>query len=457
MTKNSSQDTIYALATAPGKAGVAVIRLSGAKAGEVTKTLIASELPRARFAHFTKFYSPDSESIIDEGLLLWMPGPNSFTGENVAELQIHGGAAIIEAFFEAFQGFPNCRMAEAGEFSRRAFLNGKMDLTEIEAVADLVEAQTQHQHKQALRQMQGELGSLYQDWHLRLKKSLAYMEAFLDFPDEDLPEEINPEVYKTVLTLQDEIKSHLEDHNIGERIREGFYISILGLPNAGKSSLLNMIAQREVAIVTDIAGTTRDALEVDLNLEGYPVILVDTAGLRETEDKVEHIGVERALQKAEASDLRIIMLEAKALDAFKNDLADLEKQIAFDKTALWVINKSDLIDAAELDKLKSLLPNQNPLILSIKSNEGIADFKKALIDLMKVRYTIPESPMLTRQRHRKHIEAAFENLTHFQTTPAQELAAEELRSAMHQLGCITGHVDVEDLLDVIFRDFCIGK
>jgi tRNA modification GTPase len=457
MTKNSSQDTIYALATAPGRAGVAVIRISGSKTEEVTKTLIGSDLPKPRFAHFTKYYAPQSEQLIDEGLLLWMPGPNSFTGEDVAEFQIHGGAAIIEAFFDSFSHFPYCRMAEPGEFSRRAFLNGKMDLTEIEAVADLVEAQTQHQHKLALRQMQGELGNLYRDWHLRLKKALAYMEAFLDFPDEDLPEEINPEIYKTVNVLKDEMTMHLEDHSIGERIREGFYISIVGLPNAGKSSLLNMLAQREVAIVTDLAGTTRDVLEVDLNLDGYPVILVDTAGLRETDDMIENIGVQRALQKAGASDLKIIMVEAAPLDAFRKDLSDLEKQIPLDPMALWVINKSDLVDTNTYEELKSALPGEDPLILSIKNNKGISDFKNALVGLMKTKYSIPDSPMLTRQRHRKHIEAALQSLLAFPNAKAQELAAEELRSAMYQVGCITGHVDVEDLLDVIFRDFCIGK
>lgn len=453
-----NNDTIYALATAPGKAGIAVIRLSGPKTIEICEKLTKKEIPKPHYARIRSFYHPKTSDLLDNGLLLFMPNPHSFTGEDVAECQIHGGPAITAAFLEALSHFEQTRLAEPGEFSRRAFLNGKLDLTEIEALADLIHAQTQMQHRLALRQMAGSLTTLYQKWREDLKKSLAYLEAFLDFPDEDLPESINPVLYENVQRLKAELAAHLNDQQIGEKIREGFYVSITGLPNAGKSTLLNYLAKRDVAIVTDIAGTTRDPVEVEMNIGGYPVVLIDTAGLQETTDIVESIGIKKALEKAEHADFNILLLEGKNLQDLQKDLAQLNKFLPFESERLLVINKSDLLSKSDIQIIRtSLSQNQQPIFISLKDGQGIDDFKDALLAFFSSHFALPEGPLITRERHRVHLQKCLIALESFLINPDQVLAAEDLRQAMHQLGTITGIVDVEDLLDVIFRDFCIGK
>lgn len=405
--------------------------------------LTQKPLPQPRQATLRTLFDSQGEAI-DQALILFFPAPHSFTGEDVGEIHCHGSRAIILRLTEILCHYPNCRQALPGEFTRRAFDHGKMDLTAVEGLADLIDAETEAQRRQALRQMNGHLGALYQSWADKIKRSLAYIEAELDFPDEDLPGGLLEKLIPGLVELIAHISDHLSDHRRGERLRDGVVITILGAPNAGKSSLLNLLAQREVAIVSDRAGTTRDLLEVHLDLNGYPAILIDTAGIRESDDPVEQEGIRRALQRAQSSDLTLLLIDALA-----------PKDISHNQNlndCLVVINKTDddkLIERANLqwpDAIK----------ISARSGYGI----DLLIDRLshKVADLVQgENLVLTRARHRTALEAALFHLNGFSHTSDPALAAEELRMALRKIGEVTGRVDVEALLDVIFRDFCIGK
>jgi tRNA modification GTPase len=444
----SPEGTIVALASAPGRAGVAVLRVSGEKASQVvTKLCVPSILPEPRKAALRTLRDPETGETLDHALVLWFPAPASFTGENVVELHLHGGRAIIAAALKTLCSLDGFRLAEAGAFSRRAFENGKLDLTEAEGIADLVDAETAAQRRQALRQMEGDLGRLYQNWAERLTHRLAFIEAEIDFADEELPPEITAQRLDDLRLLEKEITTHLDDRHRGEKLREGFVVALLGAPNAGKSSLLNALARREAAIVASTPGTTRDVIEVQLDLGGYPVTLADTAGLRETVDAIESEGVRRALARAEQADFKILVF-----DGSEHPALDPKTKALCDDASLVVVNKKDLLSSPPP------LAQKGEIFVSAKTGEGLAALTQKLTHEIDKRFTGDGAPALTRARHRAALEEALDHLRRALASGEQtELCAEDLRLAVRALGRITGQVDVEDLLDIIFSTFCIGK
>ncbi|HEX6958013.1 MAG TPA: tRNA uridine-5-carboxymethylaminomethyl(34) synthesis GTPase MnmE [Ferrovibrio sp.] len=446
--------TIYALSSAPGRAGVAVIRLSGPQAADAVLALTGRDLPKPRTASLRRLRDADGV-LIDEALVLWFEKPHSFTGEDVAELHVHGGRAVLAALFDALAKLPGLRLAEPGEFSRRAFEHGRFDLTQAEALGDLINAETEAQRRQALQQMQGALGNLYEGWRNRLTHALAHLEAEIDFPDEDLPEGVAAEVKPQIARLREEIAGHLADNRRGEILREGLMVAILGAPNVGKSSLLNALARRDVAIVSEIPGTTRDVIEAHLDLGGYPVVLADTAGLRAKDetaaDRIEREGIHRALKRAEGADLKLVVLDAARL---RETLAE-ETAALIDENAIVVVNK---VDAAPDLPPDLAFAGRAPIRLSVKTGAGMTDLLAALQEAVTARLGGGAGASLTRERHRLALQDCVASLDRFLAdTSAAELAAEDVRLAARALGRITGRIEVEDLLDVIFRDFCIGK
>jgi tRNA modification GTPase len=438
--------TIYALSSGHGKAGVAVIRVSGAAAGDVLRSL-AGAVPSPRAASLRPLRDPGTGQLLDNSLIIWFPAPASFTGEDMAELQIHGGRAVIEAVFGALGAIPGLRPAEPGEFARRAFENGKLDLTEAEGLADLIDAETEAQRRQALRQSSGALRKLYDGWRSWLVEALAAIEAELDFSDEgDVPEAVAARARSVVGALRDEIAAHLADRRGGEILRDGFRVVIAGPPNAGKSSLMNALARRDVAIVSEEAGTTRDVIEVRLDLGGFPVILMDTAGIREAAGAIEQEGIRRALDRAREADLVLWIADATAPgDADPRGL-DLPSGVP----VLKAINKIDIATAA---------PAEDALPLSIRTGEGLDRLIGELTKAAETAADVGESPAITRARHRRELERCAAALCGFLNGDFGdlELRAEDLRTAAAALGRLTGRVDVEDILDKIFADFCIGK
>src|SRR5579862_653425 len=433
-------ETIYAPATAAGRAAVAIIRLSGPQSGAALQAL-AGGLPPPRVARRVRVRDPASGETLDDGLALWLPGPRSLTGEDVAELHLHGSRAVLSAVM-AVLGRMGLRLAEPGEFTRRAFLNGKLDLVQAEAVADLAASETEAQRRQALRKLGGELGELYRLWGDRLLRLLAHLEAAIDFPDEDLPPALEARVAADTAELADEIARHLADGHRGERLRDGLMVAIVGPPNAGKSSLLNQLARHEAAITSPIAGTTRDVIEVAIDLAGFPVVLADTAGLRDSADAVEQEGLRRAVARAASADLRLFVFEAER----PQDAAGAAAWPGPD--TLLVANKIDVAERAALPP--------GAVAVSALTGEGIAQLVRALAARVAERYDIA-APLLTRARHRGALEVAAEALRRSLAAPLAELRAEDLRLAWRSLGRITGRVDVDDLLDIIFADFCLGK
>jgi tRNA modification GTPase len=424
-------DTIFAPATAAGPAGIAVIRISGPRAGDALRAL-AGRLPKPRHATRAKFRTKGEA--LDDGLALWFPAPASFSGEDMAELHLHGGRATVAAALAALSAMDGLRLAEPGEFTRRAFDNGKLDLTAVEGLADLVAAETEAQRRQALRQLEGALSALYEGWRAELLRILAWAEAELDFPDE------KPNVHgmnDKIRGILSRIILHLEDHRRGERLRDGIQIAILGPPNVGKSSLLNALARREAAIVAATAGTTRDVIEVHLDLAGYPVTLADTAGLREAASDIEAEGMRRALARAESADIKLVLFEAgKPVGAASKLLDD---------RAIRVFNKIDLARA------------RGPFAISVKTGEGLDELIAEVTRRVGTLAELGDGPALTRARHREALVECRAALERALAAAQPELAAEDLRLAVRALGRITGRVGVEDVLDVIFRDFCIGK
>lgn len=432
--------TIFAPATASGKAGVAVIRVSGPQALEAVKKMTAIKTPIPRKAMFSEIHTPDGTAV-DNGLVLYFPCPNSFTGEDVVEFQTHGGRAIISAVLSGLAQIGGFRPAGRGEFTRRAVENGKMDLTAAEGLADLVDAETEQQRKQALRQMGGALAKIYEDWHDRLLHVLAWMEAYIDFPEEEIPEDVSADVRGKIAGLMSEIQVHLNDGRRGEKLRDGFQIAIIGAPNAGKSSLMNRLAQRDVAIVSSAAGTTRDIIEVRLDINGYPVIVADTAGLRDTDEEIEAEGVRRAKARAEEADLVLWLSDAlKGKNNTETEKIDSEK-------IFRIMNKADQTEPQ----------NDGNIWISAKTGQGIDVLLDRIGRFVEEKMALREEPSLTRLRHRKALEECLQCLNSSLKAPEIELMTEDLRMAMRSLGKITGQVQVEELLDVIFKDFCIGK
>ena len=441
-------NTIYALASGAGTAGVAVIRVSGPAAGQTVERLTGQPAPTPRLATLRRFRDPADGGDIDEGLVLWFPGPASYTGEDIAEFHIHGGAAVTAAMFSALADVQDCRMAEPGEFTRRAFEYGKLDLTSAEAVADLVAAQTVAQRHQALGQYDGALAALYDDWRTQLTGLLAHAETTVDFSDEELPTDIQESIRDNILYIKGQITQYIDDQHRGERIRTGFRVVIIGAPNVGKSSLLNRIAARDAAIVSEAAGTTRDVIEVQMNLGGYAVTIADTAGIREAEGTIEAEGVRRARLSAETADLRVVVFDASelpGLDGFSLDYVN--------DNAIIILNKTDISAREPPDTIKG--HKISPV--SAKTGNGIDEFLANLTAETQKRLAASEQPPLTRARHREALESCAAALARASTASLPELAAEDIRLAVRSLGRITGRIDVEDVLDVIFRDFCIGK
>ncbi|HAT36750.1 MAG TPA: tRNA uridine-5-carboxymethylaminomethyl(34) synthesis GTPase MnmE [Rhodospirillaceae bacterium] len=443
-------ETIYALASGIGRAGVAIFRLSGPEAGPTLTSLTGADLPPPRVAVRIKIADPESGEQIDDGLALWFPAPRSFTGEDVAELHLHGGTATRERVLVLLGNQSGLRLAMPGEFTRRAVLAGKMDLTAAEGLIDLIDAETEAQRRQALRQSQGALGRLYDSWRDRLLPSLAHLEAAIDFPDEDLPADLDSASAIQLAEVMDEISDHLRDNFRGERLRDGLKITIVGPPNVGKSSLLNWLAQKDAAIVSAGAGTTRDVIEVHMNMDGYPVVLADTAGIRSTASTVEAIGVERAFERAQTSDLKIAVLAADDLGA----LSQMEEII--DSETICVLNKIDL--ANECESAADIFPQGvDSYDISVKTEVGLEALIGGISKAVANQIGGGDAPAITRQRHREALQSCRDALERGVAQKDVELRAEDMRLAVRSLGNITGLVDVEDLLDVIFRDFCIGK
>lgn len=439
-------ETIFALSSGRPPAAIAVVRISGPQAGAALSALIG-KIPEPRHASFARLREPRTGEVIDEALALWFPGPQSETGEDVAELQLHGGAAVIAGVFAALASVPGLRPAEAGEFTRRAFENGKLDLTKVEGLADLIAAETQAQRRQALRQLQGLLGNRADAWRTRLIEALALVEAGIDFSDEaDVSADVVTRALQTARALHDEMTVVLADSTRGERLREGLVIAIAGPPNAGKSTLLNYLARRDAAIVSPFAGTTRDVIEVHLDLDGYPVTLLDTAGIRATDDPVEQEGVARAKARAREADLVLWIVDASADDP------PVPRDIF--STAWIVYNKIDLAGQRALAQTAS-----RSFAVSATTGVGMDGLRAALAAHAAETFGAREPALVTRARQRELIAQSCAALQRALTLDESraDLLAEELRLAGRALGRLTGRVDVEDILDVIFRDFCIGK
>ena len=442
--------TIYALSSGPGISGVAVIRVSGKNTAEVVKQLTKSKLPPPKVATLKKFNKNGGKELIDEGVIIWFPGPNSYTGEDLAEFHEHGSRAVIKAMQLAISKIKNCRLAEPGEFTKRAFQNGRINLLKAESIADLISSETEIQRKQALKIMSGKSSDKFNSWREKLLKILSHIEAKIDFPDENLPQNIIREIQKTSNNVLKEIKKTLDDQKVGERIREGFKIAIVGPPNSGKSSLLNYLSKRDVAIVSEIAGTTRDVIETHLNLDGYPVIVSDTAGIRSSKNEIEKKGIKIALKRAEDADLRLIIVSAKNVD-FTSVLRNL-----LTKNAILVVNKSDLIKG----KLNSKLKKYDHVLISIKKDSNLNKLILKIKSKLKNKFSSNEDILITRERHRQNLINCVQHLEKFQKKKSArdfDKSAEDLRLATRHLGMIVGKVDVEELLGSIFNDFCIGK
>ena len=442
--------TIYALSSGPGLSGIAVIRISGTDTKKVLQNMTFLKLPEAKVATLRKFKNPETKDLIDEGILLWFPGPESYTGEDMAEFHVHGSKAVVEAMHSSLSKINGCRLAEPGEFTKIAFQNGKINLLKAESISDLISSETEIQRRQAIKIMSGKSSDKFNSLRQKLLKILSNIEAKIDFPEDDLPDDILNNILLDAKNVRQEIEKILNDQKVGEKIREGFKIAIIGPVNAGKSSLLNYLSKRDVAIVSEIAGTTRDVIETHLNLDGYPVIISDTAGIRDSIDEIEKKGIKLALEKAENADLNLIVLEPKSvnLSHFLNDVVS--------KNSIVVINKMDL----GIDKFNNEFKKYNPIQISIKEEKNLDKLVNLIKENLKNKFISSEEIFITRQRHRMNLEECVACLKNFEEKNTKEdfdKAAEDLRLATRYLGMIVGKVDVEEILGSIFNDFCIGK
>ena len=432
--------TIFALSTANGIAGLAVVRVSGHLALTALKTI-------SRKSHFdpnvltrTSFYDSENGNLIDRGLAVYFAKPKSFTGEDVVEFHIHGGRATVDLLLKTLSGINQLRLAEPGEFSKRAFINNKMDLTAIEAMGDLINAQTELQHNQALSQMDGSLNKLYLSWRKSLIELVAYLEADIDFAEEDIPDDVLKNINEKIEKLLVEMNEHINQRNQGEILRDGYRIAIVGTPNVGKSSLINLLANRDVAIVSDREGTTRDALEVRLNIAGFPVVFTDTAGLRQTSDEIEKKGIEITQKKIDEANLVI-------------ELFDDPTKLNFHDERLTILNKCDLHNKE--NKIYDRAIN-----ISVTTGDGIDHLIKQISDKVSNNFGSYSDTIPTKTRYILGVQNSIQSLLNAKTIDLKnnsELMVEELRLAIQEIGKITGHVDVEEYLEVIFKDFCIGK
>jgi tRNA modification GTPase len=440
---------IYALSSGRGPSGIAIVRVSGKDTLKICKNLTKLKEIKSNEVNYCQFHDPKNDNIIDpEALLLWFPGPNSYTGDDLAEFQVHGSNAVINALLKALSEQENCRLAEPGEFTKIAFQNDKIDLLKAESIGDLIHAETELQRDQAVKLVQGNASNYYNDLREKIIKSLAFIEAKIDFAEEDLPEKVLKDAHNSIKDIHSEISKIIEDNKVGEKIRDGFRVSITGEVNAGKSSLLNLLSKREVAIVSDEAGTTRDVIETYLNLDGYPVILADTAGIREGKNEVEKKGISLALGKLKEADLNIVVIDNSSKKINK------EIQSMINKDTIILLNKSDVSDK------QNHKFDVHTVLASVKNNNNI----DKLINLVKAKlskkFTSNNSALITRERHRIKLKECLIEIEKFlkkDSTKDLELAAEDLRMATQHLGSIVGKVDVEEILGSIFKDFCIGK
>ncbi len=446
----SHAQTIYALASAPGKAGVAVFRISGPAGPAALRSLGVEHPLTPRMATLVKLTSPATTphappAFIDQALALYFPAPHSFTGEDVVELHTHGSRAVARMLLDALGSVDGLRLAEPGEFARRAFMNGKFDLAQAEGLGDLIDAETKAQHAQAIRQIQGGLSKRIAGLRNRVLTPLALLEAYIDFPDEEIPESVLAETQREINGLISELKSLLDDGQVGEKIREGLTVVILGPPNVGKSSLLNALAKRDAAIVSAEAGTTRDLIEVPMEIAGYAVTLVDTAGLRETSGEIEAEGIRRARARAAMADLKIILIDCMSYAVQHAEVMQL-----IDDRTIVLLSKSDLLNAPP----PLLYP---AILLSTKSGSGMKAFLDLLAEKIAAQMDGISAPLITRARHREAFAHALASLERFDQRSALELRCEELRHAATAIGKITGKIAVDDVLDLVFSRFCIGK
>ena len=442
--------TIYALSSGPGLAGISVIRVSGPNTEVIISQLTDKKLPKPRVATRRKFIKIKDNEVIDEGILIWFPAPNSYTGEDMAEFHVHGSRAVVNAIHALISKIDGCRLAEPGEFTKIAFQNGKLNLLKAESVSDLISSETEIQRQQAIKIMSGKSSDKFNSLRQRLLKVLANVEAKIDFPEDDLPDDILQDIHFQTENIKDEIKKILNDQKVGERIREGFKIAIVGPTNAGKSSLMNYLSKRDIAIVSEIAGTTRDVIEAHLNIDGYPVVVSDTAGIRVANNEIEKKGIKLALDKADSADLNIIVLEPKSVD-FTRYLDGL-----LSKNAIILVNKSDL----GVDIIDQEIKKHNPIYISIKEEKNLDKLINLIKGNLKNKFISSEDIFITRQRHRNNLEKCVESLENFIKKKSKDdfdKAAEDLRLATRYLGMIVGKVDVEEILGSIFSDFCIGK
>tara|TARA_B100000780_G_scaffold208743_1_gene148838 strand:- start:5819 stop:7147 length:1329 start_codon:yes stop_codon:yes gene_type:complete len=440
---------IYALSSGRGPCGIAIIRLSGKDALQISVSISKKKYLKSKVVNFCKFYDPLNNALIDEGLILFFPGPNSFTGDDLVEFHTHGSNAVISYFLKVLSEQDNCRLAEPGEFTKIAFQNNKVDLIEAESIRDLIHSETDFQRSQSLKLVQGAASIYYNNLREKLIKSLAYIEAKIDFAEDDLPESVLKDVQNSIKEVHLDIKKILEDHKVGEKIRDGFRVSIVGEVNAGKSSLLNLLSKRDAAIVSEEKGTTRDIIEVYLNIDGYPVILADTAGIRDSTNEVEKKGISLAIRKSKESDLSLIMIDnsSKSIDP---KIKNLIKE-----DSIVVLNKSD-VDNKQMHKFKET----EAILVSVKNNENIIELIAKIKDKLSRKFIRSNDVLITRERHRNKLNACLKEIDNFLKKDQNkdiEMAAEDLRLATRHLGGIVGKVDVEEILDSIFKDFCIGK
>jgi tRNA modification GTPase len=440
---------IYALSSGRGPSGIAIVRISGKDTLKVCKNLTKLKDINANEVNYCQFYDPKNDKVIDpEALLLWFPGPNSYTGDDLAEFQVHGSNAVINALLKALSEQDNCRLAEPGEFTKIAFQNDKIDLLKAESIGDLIHSETELQRDQAIKLIQGNASNYYNDLREKLIKSLSYIEAKIDFAEDDLPEKVLKEVQNSIKEIHKDIKKIIEDNKIGEKIRDGFRVSITGEVNAGKSSLLNLIAKRDVAIVSDEAGTTRDVIETYLNIDGYPVILADTAGIRDAKNEVEKKGISLALGQSKEADLNIVVID----NSSKSVNSEIKKMI--NKDTIVLLNKSDVLDEHN-HKFDA-----DTVLASVKENKNIDNLIKKIKEKLSKKFTSNNTALITRERHRVKLNECLKEIDNFLKKDQNkdlELAAEDLRMATRHLGSIVGKVDVEEILGSIFKDFCIGK
>ena len=442
---------IFALSSGKGPSGIAIVRISGPQTLDICTSLTNEKNIKSNEINLCKFIDPKNKKIIDpEALLLWFPKPNSFTGDDLAELHIHGSNAVISYLLKVLSDQKNCRLAEPGEFTKIAFQNNKIDLVKAESIGDLIHAETELQREQAANLVQGYASKYYENLRKKLVKSLSYIEAKIDFAEDDLPESVLKEVQKSIKQVHIDIKGILEDQKVGEKIRDGFRISIIGDVNAGKSSLLNLLAKRDAVIVSEEEGTTRDVVETYLNIDGYPVILADTAGIRKAKNKVEKEGIKRAIKKAKEADLTLVMIDVSK----KTINSDVKKLINQD--CILVFNKSDLIKKIPKNDFKK----NDQILISVKNNKNIDNLIKTIKAKLSKKFMKSNNILVTRERHRAKLNAALKEIEKFLKKDQKkeiETAAEDLRLATRHLGSIVGKVDVEEILGSIFQDFCIGK